>query len=113
MKSREQQMNYLRTFSSPSVYAKFKAAMEYSPDDNIIMERIFNRPSLLEQVINIDLYDLSERLKIRQDFAERLNEKFGTHLTYSCPYLDNFTEASKRYGKTEQILHNFLKSSYN
>lgn len=113
MKSREKQRNYLRAFFSPSVYAKLKAGMEYPLDDNIIMERIFNKPSLIEQIRNIDDYDLSERLKIRQDFAEKLNKKFGTQLKYNSPYLDNFIETNKRCGKTEQILYNFLKSSYN
>ena len=63
MKSREKQMNYLRTFFSPSMYAKFKAAMEYPIEDSIITERIFN--------------------------------------------------AEKRRGKTEAMMYNFLKSSYN
>lgn len=63
MKSKEKQENYLRTFFSPSMYAKFKAAMEYPIDDSTIRERIFN--------------------------------------------------AQKRSGKTEEMMYNFLKSSYN
>lgn len=63
MKSREKQINYLRTFFSPSMYAKFKRAMEYPIEDSTITERIFNN--------------------------------------------------AKRCGKTEEMMYNFLKSSYN
>lgn len=42
IKSREKQMNYLYAFYSPSVYAKFKASMEYPPDECSIAERILN-----------------------------------------------------------------------
>lgn len=116
MKSKEKQENYLRTFFSPSVYAKFEAAMEYSLDDCMIMDRIINstKPKLLEQFENIEQYNLSERLKLRQDLADKLNKKFGTNLKYSSEYVDEFIDnASKRSGKTEAMLYNFLKSSYN
>lgn len=54
MKSREIQMNYLRTFYSPSLYAKFKSAMEYPLDDCTIVERILNpakRCGKMEQIV--------------------------------------------------------------
>lgn len=54
MKSREKQMNYMYAFYSPSLYAKFKAAMEYPPEDCSIVERILNpakRCGKTEQII--------------------------------------------------------------
>lgn len=42
MKSKEKQMNYLRTFYSPSPYARFKAIMEYPIEDDNIRKKIID-----------------------------------------------------------------------